>query len=232
MSEVLIPAAEAGVNPDKLSFDPRAAALSVGVSILINGVMPFVLYKLLVPYFPAGSIMPFVYASAFPLVGLAAGYVRTRMVDFIALIALFGIAYSVVTALLAGQVRSAMILGATQAFSIAAGFLVSALIGRPVIFFIARQFAAGNSKERRAQFEAVNAADGVRTFFIATMVWVVGIAGLGVASMTLAVLFPPASYLLFNNIINTAVNVLLVVWTIRFTRTRLMKVGERLAGKA
>lgn len=229
MSEVLIPAAEAGVGDSAQAFNSKAALRSVAVSIVVNGVLPFALYKILVPYFPAGSIMPLLYASAFPVIGLAIGLIRTRVIDAIACFALFGIAYSVISTLLAGEIRLAMIVASTQAFLIAGFFAISALIGKPIMFFIVRQFAAGNDVERRAQFTAVNAFDKGRACFIATIVWALGIAGLGVVALTLAMTVPPATYLLVNNIVNTAVNVLLVVWTIRYVRSRLTAAGARMA---
>ena len=228
MSDVLSPGAESGASGPQ-GFDPKAALRSVAVSLVVNGALPFVLYKILVPYFSPGSVMPLLYASAFPVLWLGFGYVRTRMVDAIALIVLFGIVYSVVATLLAGEVRWAMILGATQNFVIAGAFFVSALMGRPVIFFIVRQFVAGNDPARRLRFAAVNEADGGRTFYIATMVWAVGTAALGGLSLLLAVTLAPATYLLVNNFANTAINILLVVWTIRFVRPRLIQVAARIA---
>jgi hypothetical protein len=229
MSEVLIPAAEEGVSQGAQAFNPRAALGSVALSIVINGVFPFVLYKILVPYFPSGSVMPLLYASAFPVLGLAIGYIRTRVIDAIACFALFGIVYSVLSTLLAGEIRLAMIVASTQAFVIAGFFAISALIKKPVMFFIVRQFAAGNDVQRRAGFTAVNVADNWRTCITATLVWAVGIAGLGVVGVTLALTVPPATYLLVNNIVNTVVNVALVVWTIRYVRPRLTAVGARMA---
>jgi hypothetical protein len=229
MSEVLVPAAEEGVVGPAQAFNPKAALGSVAVSIFVNGVLPFTLYKVLVPHFPAGSVMPLLYASAFPVLGLTANFIRTRTIDVIAIFALFGIVYSVTTSLLAGEVRRALILGATQGFLIAAVFFVSALARRPIIFFIARQFAAGNDPARRQNFAAVNEADGGRTMFIATMVWAAGILFLGATGLALAVVMEPASYLLVNNVVNTAVNIVLVVWSIRFIRPRLTRAAEGLA---
>lgn len=228
MSEVLIPAAEEGIDASRQAFNPKAAFRSVAISIVINGVLPFALYKLLVPYFPSGSIMPLLYASAFPVLGLAVGFVRTRVIDAIACFALFGIFYSVISTLLAGEIRLAMIVASTQAFVIAGFFAISALIKKPIIFFIVRQFAAGNDVERRAQFTAVNVFDNWRTCTVASLVWAAGILGLGVVGVTLALTVAPATYLLVNNIVNTAVNVLLVLWTIRYVRSHLMAAGARM----
>ncbi|HEY1709980.1 MAG TPA: VC0807 family protein [Rhizomicrobium sp.] len=233
MTDALTPAAEAApVIGQPQGYDPKAAMLSVGTSLLLNGVLPFALYKILVPHFPANSVMPLLYASAFPVLGLAISLIRTRVIDAIAIFALFGIAYSIATTVLAGEIRLALILGSTQGFLIAGAFFVSALMGRPIVFYIVRQFAAGNDPERRARFAAVDRADGGRTLYIATMVWAVGTAALSAVALTLAFTLPPATYILVNNIVNTAVNIALVVWTSRFVRTRLMRVGERLMAAA
>ena len=226
MSEV--DAAEIVPGPGPVQeFDPRAALRSVGLSLTVSGILPFAIYKLLEPHFAQGSVKPLLFASAFPLIGLAYNYVRTRAVDAIAIIALFGISYSVVTTVLAGEVRMALILGATQGVVIALVFFLSALMGKPVLFFISRQFVAGNDPARRAGFAAVDEADGGRTFFIATMVWAVGVAFLTAVSLALAMTMEPATYLLVNNALNVAVNVVLLIWTIRFTRTRLTRVREQ-----
>ncbi len=227
MSEVLIPEAEQAAV--EAPMDPKAALRSVGLSIFVNGVLPFAVYKLLAPYFPPASILPLLYASVFPVAGLVVGLWRTRVIDAIAVFALFGIVYSISTMLIAGNVHLALILGSTQGFLISAVFFGSALIGRPVMFFMVRQFSAGNDAVRRAQFEAVNKADDGRTLFIATMVWGVGIAALGGLALLLAVTLQPATFLLVNNIVNTAVNLVLVGWTIRFVRGRFTRIGESLA---
>ena len=256
MTEVPLPALEAGVVDHGQRWDPKAAFKSVAVSLLVNGVCPFGLYKVLsggtlpafvwrvapeaalllqgigslLPHYPNGSIMPLLWASAFPVLGLLVGLVRTRAIDFIAVIALFSITYSVIATILAGEIRLAMILGATQGFVIAAIFGITALMGKPVLFFISRQFVAGNDPEARRRFAVVNEADRGRTFFIASMVWIVGILTMAVASIVLALLLEPATYLLLNNIINMVVNIALVVWSIRFTRPRLTKVAEEMFG--
>ena len=228
MSEVIDPAAEAAAAQAR--YDPRGALKSVIFSILINAVAPFAVYKFLAPHFAANSIVPLLYASAFPILGLVVGLVRTRTIDAIAIFALFGLAYSLATTLLAGEVHLALIFGATQGFVIAAVFLVSALIGRPILFFIARQFAAGNDPQARARFAAVNELDGGRTFFTATMIWTGGILFLTLASLGLAFVLAPATYILLNNILNTGVNIVLVVLTIRFIRKRLEPLGDKLSG--
>jgi hypothetical protein len=206
------------------AFNPLHALRSILYSFAVNGVCPYILYRVLQPHYPAGSVMPLIYASIFPLAGLVLGLVRTRTVDFIALIALFEISYNVTTALLAANLGWAVILRSSEGFIVSAFFLLFTLIGYPPIFYIARQFAAGPDPERRRRFAAVSAADRGRTFVLASLVWSVGILVQTLLNLTLALHLTPANYLLAAQFMNITINVLLVAWTLRFTRTRLERV--------
>ena len=84
--DVAVPAPGAGGQ-----FDRGAVLRSVGLSLFINGICPYLLYRTLEPHFPEGSLTPLLYASVFPVFGLVFNFIRTRTVDFIAVIALFEI---------------------------------------------------------------------------------------------------------------------------------------------
>jgi hypothetical protein len=203
------------------AFNPLHAVRSVLISLFVNGVCPYLLYRTLQPHYAAGSVVPLIAASVFPFAGLVGGIIRTRTIDYIALFALFEISYNVTTALLASTLGWAMILRSSEGFIVAAFFLACTLIGYPPIFYIARQFAVGSNPERRARFAGIYAADGGRTFVIASLVWAVGIFAQTLLNLALAINLSPAGYLLAAQVVSIAVNVSLVVWTIGFTRRRL-----------
>jgi hypothetical protein len=205
-------------------FNPLHALRSIVYSLAVNGLCPYLLYRVLQPHYPAGSVIPLIYASVFPLAGLVLGLIRTRTVDFIAVLALFEISYNVTTALLASTLSWAVILHSSEGFIVSALFLIFTLIGRPPIFYISRQFAAGPDPERRRIFAAINEADKGRTFVLASLVWVVGILLQTLFNLTLALYLTPANYLLAAQVVNITFNVSLVAWTIRFSRTRLARV--------
>jgi hypothetical protein len=205
-------------------FNPLHALRSIVYSLLVNGLCPYLLYRVLQPHYPAGSVIPLIFASIFPLAGLVLGLIRTRTIDFIALLALFEISYNVTTALLASSLSWAVILRSSEGFIVSALFLAFTLIGHPPIFYISRQFAAGPDPERRRIFAAINTADKGRTFVLASLVWVIGILLQTLLNLTLALNLTPANYLLAAQVVNITINVSLVAWTIRFTRTRLERV--------
>ena len=177
-------------------FNPLHALRSIVYSLLVNGLCPYLLYRVLQPYYPAGSVMPLIYASIFPLAWACARIDPYMTIDFIALLALFEISYNVTTALLASSLSWAVILRSSEGFIVSALFLAFTLIGHPPIFYISRQFAAGPDPERRRIFAAINAADNGRTFVLASLAWVVGILLQTLLNLTLAINLTPADYLL------------------------------------
>lgn len=216
------------VGESGAAFNPLHAARSVAFSIIVNGVCPYLLYRALQPHFAAESVIPLVYASVFPVLGLAFGLIRTRMVDFIALFALFEISYNIVTALMASNVHWAILLRSSEGFFVAAFFLVFTLIGHPPIYYISRQFVGTGDPVRFQGFLAANVADKYRTVRIASFAWVVSITVQTLLNVTLAMSVTPANYLLFAQFLNITINVVMVVWTIRFTSTRLMRYASQI----
>ncbi len=205
------------------NFSLITAARSIGLSLFINGICPYILYRTLEPHFPEGSLAPLLYASVFPLFGLAFNFVRTRTIDFIAVIALFEISFNILSASIAPTIRWALIARSLQGLLTATLFIASALIGRPIIYYIARQFFVAANPGLGAGFDAANRADNGRTFFLITMTWGCGIILQSVLSFLLAITLSPANYLLAGQALSLTFNIVLIVWTIRFSRTRLSR---------
>jgi hypothetical protein len=200
---------------------------TIGFSLLLNGVCPYLLYTALEPHFAEGAFQPLLYATVFPLTGLAVGIVRTRSVDMIAAIVLFSMAINIAAIFLTPNLKWALVARSLNGLIIATAMLVSALIGRPVFYFVARQFVAAGNPVRLQGFDAANEADGRRTFVVVTLVWALGIYLLCAVNAALALTVQPANYLLASQVTNIAFNVALSVWTIRFTTGRLTRLATK-----
>ncbi len=207
------------------AFRPAQAFRSFAFSFFVNGICPFLVYKYLEPKFPQGAIQPLLYASAFPVFGLLFGIVRKRMVDFIAVIALFEISLNIGAIFVTPSIKWALVARSLNGLITATVFLISALVGRPIIFFIARQFVAAGEPDRVKGFNAVNAADRGRTFYFITLVWAIAIYSLSTLNAGLALTLAPATYLLVAQVTSMTVNITLIAWSIRYSRTRLMQVA-------
>src|SRR5579872_3495461 len=88
----------------------RAQALKpLALSLTINALCPFLLYRALQSHFPANSVMPLLYATIFPVFGLILSLLRKRSVDAIAIITMVGLAFHIVVTLLARTVGIALV---------------------------------------------------------------------------------------------------------------------------
>ena len=113
---------------------------TIGLSLLVNGVCPYLLYSALEPHYPEGAFQPLLYATIFPLTGLVVGIVRKRMVDMIALIVLFSMAINIAAIFLTPSLKWALVARSLNGLFTATAMLVSALIGKPIFYYVARQF--------------------------------------------------------------------------------------------
>ena len=196
---------------------------NIGVSLVVNAAIPFAIYRLTAPHYPAESVIPLLYATVVPVLWLAWNTIKNRSVDAIAIIAICETIATISVILLAKNVGWALIARALQGSIVGLAFAFSALIGKPVVYYIARQFAVGTSPERAAGFDMAHTLDKGRTFTIATLVWATGLIVVSLISATLAATLPHATYLLVAPVLGIGSTVTLAWWTIRFSTTRLMR---------
>lgn len=147
------------------SFDRGRAARSIGLSLVVNGLCPFLLYRTLQAHFPSGSLMPLLCGTIFPAFALILGLARRRAVDAIAIIAMLSITGRIAVTLVTADVVTALVVRSFEGALIGLAFVTSTIIGRPIILLAINQaVVAGSPKEGGhggAFFEKV----GQRAFF-------------------------------------------------------------------
>lgn len=202
---------------------------NIGLSLVVNAAIPFGVYRLTAPHYPAESVIPLLYATVVPAAWLAFNTIRSRAVDAIAIIAICETVATIAVTLLAKNVGWALIARALQGSIVGLVFAFTAMIDKPVMYFISRQFAVGMNPERAAGFEHAYKLDKGRTFKIATYVWAIGLIVVSLISATLAATLDHATYLLVAPILGIGSNIALVWWTIRFSMTRMMRYRDQVA---
>ena len=208
-------------SPERRGPDRGAMMRNIGGSLLLNALLPFLIYHYSAPYYPHDSVIPLLYSTIVPALWLGFGIVRKRSVDAIAIIAVAEVTVTIAVTLLASNVGWALIARSAQGALVGLVFAGSVLIGKPIIYYIGRQFVVGTNPERAARFDAAHTADKGRTFAIATLIWAAGLIVISAIHVTLAALATPATYLLVAPIIGIGGNLALIWWTIRFSTTRL-----------
>jgi hypothetical protein len=202
-------------------FNPAASFRAVGLNLVVNALCPYLLYRFLEPRFAADSVLPLLYAMIFPVAGFLFGIVRKRTLDAIALIVLFGLAFHLAVTAVSPDIGTALVLRSLQGGLVGLFFLASAALGRPVVLYIARQFALAGAPERRPRFEAAVAADRGRTFAIVTIVWGVGLVLMSAVHVALALRLAHDLFVLVSPILGVVTDLLLLAWTMRYTMRRM-----------
>jgi hypothetical protein len=224
VAEILPTAADvaAPVNP-KSGFSRAQAFRSIGLSIVVNAVFPYFIYRYLEPKFPYGSLTPLVVSTAFPLLGLMLGLTRRRTVDYIAVISLVEISIGIVVTLVASSVRLALVARALQGTLTGLFYLATISIDHPIIYYIARQFVAASTPEVVARFESAHQLDQGHTFRLVTAVWGIATILVSFVNVGLATTVAPPTYLFAAPLVGIGSNIVLIVWTIRYSSRRFRR---------
>jgi len=119
-------------------------------SILINGVAPYFIYFVLHHQFQVAELPALLATSIPPLLDALVGIVRWRRIDFLAGFVLFTIGLAVGLVALGGDPRLYLIRESFITAGIGLAFILSNPLPRPLGFFFARYFMAGNDQARLA----------------------------------------------------------------------------------
>src|ERR1700745_4392175 len=125
--------------------------------IVLNAIIPVVLYKVSRRYVSSSELTALLVASTFPLGKSIFDLARRGQVDPISIVVLLGISADGVALLFGGTPR--LLLVRESLFTGAFGFacFVSLLLPRPMMFYFARHFMAGGGLGREGGFNPARA---------------------------------------------------------------------------
>lgn len=123
--------------------------------LLFNIAGTILVYNLLLPRFPASSIIPLLVASLIPILSNLISVVYHRRLDVIGMMVLIGFAISGVAALLGGDPQVLLIRESFSSGATGLVLLASVVLSRPLGYYFARQLLTANASERMAGFLAL-----------------------------------------------------------------------------
>lgn len=194
----------------------RKQGLKVGLEVMVNFVLPFLIYN-----FGAGSlgdVRALLAASAPPILWTVVGFIRERKVDAISILVLSGIALSLLAFAGGGGVKFLQLRENLVAGLVGLLFLGSAVMGKPLIYQLARAGTLRRSGDVEA-FEALREDVRFRrSMMVATLVWGVGLLALCALNGVLVLVVSIKQYLLMSAPISYATLGLLTAWTFSYVR--------------
>ena len=207
---------------------PRRLVRGLVISVVLNAVIPLLLYRLAIRYLEASEFVALSLAALFPLGLSIVDVSRSRTLDPVALISLVSILFSMIAAALGGSTKLLLIRESffTGAFGIAC--LVSLALPRPLMFYFGRHFTAGRDPARIAEFNAGWQRERFRRVVrLITMVW--GTTSLGEFAIRVALVYtmPVTVVLVISPIILGGLLIATLVWTFAYVRRARARWGAQ-----
>jgi hypothetical protein len=196
--------------------------------IVLNAVIPVILYKLSKRYISPSEFTALLVATTFPLGKSVFDLVRRGLVDPISMVVLLGIAASCIALLFGGSPRLLLIRESlfTGAFGLAC--FVSLLLPRPMMFYFARHFIAGADPQRLARFNAGWQLPEVRFCHrLITVVWGCTFVGELILRIILIYKTSPATVLFVSPILLGSLTLVTMIWAFSYGhRVRLRALAQ------
>jgi hypothetical protein len=189
-------------------------------NLLLDVALPWLAVQVLTHRFGVSDLSAVALAAVFPAVSVAGTALRRGRVELIGVMVLVVLLGGLAAAFATSDVRFALMRAVPGAVLIGLACLVSLTMRAPLMFFVARQFTAGDDPEKIAAWtERLEMSAGFRhAMRVLTLVW--GLAFLAKAALwtAVALLLPTSAALLTGPAIGFGTFALLMAWTIAYAR--------------
>jgi len=209
----------------------RERGAGIGLEILVNFVLPFLIYDFAKK--GLGDVHALMASSAPPIAWTIIEFARHRRIDALSILVLAGIALSLLAYLGGGSVRFLQLREKLVTLTIGLVFLGSAAIGRPLIYQLARATIQRRSPSEVEGFEAMrDNAFFRRTMMLMTLVWGFGLVAEAGVATALVFALSIGQYLLVGPVVGYGTMGALSLWTFWYSRRQQRKGEARRAAEA
>ena len=209
----------------------RNSGARIAAEVMVNFILPFVIYVW--AEHPLGEVRALLASSAPPILWSLVEFARHRRIDALSMLVLAGILLSVLAVLGGGSVRFLQLREKLVTVVIGLIFLGSVILGRPLIYELARANMLRKSKAEAAQFEALRVHAGFRrTVTIMTLGVGVGLIADAGVSVLLVFTLSIRDYLIVGPVVGSALLGGLVLWVFWYGRRARRRSEARRAAEA
>jgi len=206
----------------------RKNGLHIFTEALVNIILPLLIYNYAEK--PLGELYALLTSSVPPILWSLVEFARHRRLDALSVLVIAGIALSLLAMIGGGGVKFLQLREKLVTGVIGFVFLGSAIIGKPLVYELARASMRRKSEEEAQQFEALQVHAGFRrTMTIMTLVWGFGLLADVAVSVVLVFVLTIREYLVVNPIIGYGTLGVLSLWSFLYGRRAKRRGEERRA---
>lgn len=190
------------------------------LEVAFNILLPYLTYTLVKP--AHGDVHALMAAAGPPILGSAIELARSRRIDALSLLVLAGVALSLLAFVGGGDPRLLQLREQLVAAAIGLAFLGSAIIGKPLIYQLARARMKREAPSGVGSFEELRDNPIFRrTMMVMTLLW--GAALLAEAALCCALVYTISirHYLLLSPILGGSTVGALTAWSFWYARRRI-----------
>ena len=214
--------------PTPQKANRRATMLGLASSIVINIVLPILLYLALKRYTSASDFLALVISGVPPMIDGIAGVIRSKRLDLLSGVVLASILISLILIALGSNPKVYLVRESffTAAFGLA--YLVSLLFKRPLAFYFARYFSTGNHPENIPWFDSLWQYREFRhTMYVITIVWGIGFLFEAAFRTFLVMVLTTVQFVIISPFVLYGIIGMLIAWMVLYSRQGRKK-GEAL----
>jgi hypothetical protein len=202
--------------------------------LVIDGLLPFLTYLLLTSYVPhLSQVIALGLSATFPTVYGLVAIVRRRHLDIIGAVVLVGIAVSILATLIGGDPKLLLMRESFVTGALGMVCLTSFVWPRPLMFYIGRQFSAGEDPAKIAEFDALWQYPRARhTFRVMTIVWAIGWMSEFALRIVMVWTLSVPEVLAVSPFVFNGITIGLFAWTIAYVRRQRQRGAEARANAA
>ena len=195
----------------------RPALSGIVWGIVLNAIIPVVLYKVSRRYLAPSEFTALVIASTFPFGKSIFDLVRIGQVDPISIVVLLGLATDGAALLFGGSPRLLLVRESLFTGVFGLSCFVSLLLPRPMMFYFARHFMAGADPQRQARFNAAWQLPEVRfSHRLITSVWGCVFVGELILRIVLIYHVPASTVLIVSPILIGSLTIVTMIWAFSY----------------
>jgi hypothetical protein len=207
---------------------PRPAIGGIVWDIVLNAIIPLLLYKLSRRYLSPSEFIALAIATTFPLGKSIFDLLRRGQVDPLSIVVLFGIAADGVALFFGGSPRLLLVRESLFTGAFGLSCFVSLLLPRPMMFYFGRHFMAGADPHRRARFNAAWQLPEVRySHRVITSVWGCVFVGELILRIILIYHVSASTVLILSPLLVGTLTIVTMAWSFSYGhRVRLRASGQ------